>query len=129
MRDLLRRFRPARTLGARGERYAARWLRRRRYRILHRNYTAGRDEADLIAVAPDGRTLVVVEVKTRSSPDPAPESAFTRDKQHKMFRLAVKLSRRYPDRPIRFDAIAIVWPEGVKVPEVRHYVDAFEAPF
>lgn len=117
-------------LGVRGERYAARWLRRRGYRILHRNFTIGRDEADIVAAAPDARTLVIVEVKTRASPEPPPEAAFTADKQHKMFRLAVRLRNRpdFAGRPIRFDAVVIVWPPDA-TPEVRHYEGAFETPF
>lgn len=52
-------------LGARGERAAARYLRRSGYRILARNYKVRGGEADLVAEK-DG-LLVVVEVKTRSS--------------------------------------------------------------
>ncbi len=42
------------TLGDKGERLAARWLSRHGYRIIHHNYTLGKDEADLIALDPDG---------------------------------------------------------------------------
>ena len=58
------------SLGERGERLAARWLARRGYRILHRNLKIGRDEADLVAVDPGGRTPVSGEVKTRASVTP-----------------------------------------------------------
>jgi putative endonuclease len=114
------------SLGERGERLAARWLTRRGYRILHRNLSIGRDEADLVAVDPGGRTLVIVEVKTRSSVTPPPEAGLTRDKKRHLERFAARLGRRheYRDLPIRIDAIAIVWPEGGK-PDVRHYRDAF----
>ena len=77
-----------RILGRRGERRAARFLRRRGYRILHRNLTIGRDEADLVALDPDGRTIVIVEVKTRSSDYLAPEVKINRDKQYRLARLA-----------------------------------------
>ncbi len=118
------------SLGDRGERYAAKWLARRGYRILHRKLRIGRDEADLVAVAPDAKTVVIVEVKTRSAPDPPPEAAFTADKQHKMFRLAVRLrnSSEFADRPMRFDAVVVVWPHG-ETPELHHYEGAFETPF
>lgn len=121
-----RLFGGAESLGDRGERLAARWLRRRGYRILHRNLTIGRDEADLVAVDPEGRTLVIVEVKTRSSSTPPPEAGLTRDKQLHLERFAARLQRRrdYRDLPVRIDAIAIVWPEGGE-PDVRHYKDAF----
>ena len=44
-------------LGARGERLAARYLKRRGYRLLHRNFKLGDDEADIIAIDPDQRTM------------------------------------------------------------------------
>lgn len=118
------------TLGDKGERLAARWLSRQGYRILHHNYTLGKDEADLIALDPDGTTLVIVEVKTRTDAEPPPEVGFNRDKQYRLARLASRLAKmpRFRDRPIRFDAVAIVWPRGEK-PQVRHYPSAFESPF
>ena len=114
------------SLGDRGERLAARWLRRQGYRILHRNLTIGRDEADLVVVDPAGRSIVIVEVKTRSSVAPPPEAGLTRRKQLHLERLASRLRsrRKYRGMPIRIDAVAIVWPDGGE-PEVRHYKDAF----
>jgi putative endonuclease len=113
-------------LGDRGERLAARWLKRRGYRILHRKFTVGHDEADLVAVDPDGRTLVIIEVKTRAADAPGPEAGFTQDKRFRMTRLASRLQERaeFRDHPIRFDAVAIVWPPEGK-PSVRYYKDAF----
>ena len=116
-------------LGDRGERLAARWLKRRGYRIVHRKLTVGSDEADLVAVDPDGETVVIVEVKTRAESEPGPEIAINRDKQLKLVRLAGRLLQNpeYENHPIRFDAMAIIWPKGGK-PEVRHYQGAFESP-
>ena len=53
------------TLGAWGEEQAARYLRRRGWRIVERNYTVRQGEIDLIAH--DGGTLCFVEVKVRSN--------------------------------------------------------------
>ncbi len=119
-------FGPPESLGDRGERLAARWLSRRGYRILHRNLTIGRDEADLVVVDPTGKALVIVEVKTRSSAAPPPEAAMTPQKQLHLERFAARLQCRgeYRGLPVRIDAIAIVWPDG-GTPEVRHYKDAF----
>ncbi len=122
--------RSSKSLGDRGERLAARWLSRRGYRILHRNYTLGRDEADLIALDPDGETIVIVEVKTRSHPQASPEWSLGRDKGYRLARLAARLDGvpEFRDRPVRIDAVAIVWPES-KEPQVRHYEAAFESPY
>ncbi|MDY7109980.1 MAG: YraN family protein [Planctomycetota bacterium] len=117
-----------RVVGRRGERLAARHLRRAGYRILHRNLTIGRDEADLIALDPDRRTVVIVEVKTRTGDYLAPEVNINRSKRYRLMRFAGKLAKMkpYADRPMRFDAVAICWPPS-GAPEVRHYVSAFES--
>jgi putative endonuclease len=127
LRRLLGRWSGGLALGERGERLAARWLRRRGYRILHRNYAIGRDEADLVAVDPDGRTLVIVEVKTRASAaGPGPEAGLTPAKRRCLLRLAARLRARpaYRGHPVRLDAVAIVWPPD-GAPEIRHYLSAF----
>lgn len=117
-----------RIVGRKGERLAARFLRRAGYRILHRNLTIGRDEADLIALDPDRRTVVIVEVKTRTGDYLAPEVNINRNKQYRLMRFAGKLAKMkpYADRPMRFDAVAICWPPSGAA-EVRHYVGAFES--
>jgi len=117
-------------LGERGERAAERWLKGKGYVILERNREIGDDEADLIAIDPDGRTLVVVEVKTRSDERAVPELAMTAKKKHRLTRLAARLLRdkRYADRALRFDVVAVVWPEG-KEPQIRHHPGAFQSPW
>jgi putative endonuclease len=50
-----------------GEGVATRFLQRKRYDVLARNWRSGRDEVDIIA--DDGGVLVFVEVKTRSAAD------------------------------------------------------------
>ena len=59
----VRRSNDAKKIGRRGERIAARWLRRRGHRILARNIRHGRLELDLLVESPDGRQVIVVEVK------------------------------------------------------------------
>ena len=115
-------------MGKRGERVAARWLRRRGYRILETNLSFGRDEADLLALAPDG-SVVIVEVKTRSNPATWPEMAIDRHKRRRMARIAARLRVRpdYAARAIRFDVVAVSWPPG-DLPQVRHFPHAFEVP-
>lgn len=55
------------TRGRWGEGVATRFLQRKRYGVLARNWRAGHDEIDI--VADDDGVLVFVEVKTRSATD------------------------------------------------------------
>ena len=51
-------------IGRKGEKIAARFLRRQGYRVLGRNLTFGKNELDI--VARDKQYIVFVEVKTRT---------------------------------------------------------------
>ncbi|MGI9013308.1 MAG: YraN family protein [Phycisphaerales bacterium] len=119
---------PAPSLGERGEEFAATWLKERGYVILERNFQAGRDEADIVATDPDGHTIVIIEVKTRKDDHIMPEEHVNRTKQHNLSRAAARLKQRpgWYERPMRFDVIAIVWPEGCQ-PIVRHHQAAFSS--
>ena len=115
-------------LGRRGERLAARHLKRQGYRILGRNLRSRLGEIDLAALAPDGRTLVIVEVKAGRGRGPRPEVHVNGRKQRKLVALAVDLVRRHglTDRPVRFDIVAVDWPHG-QPPTVRHHIGAFQS--
>lgn len=121
--------RTRRGLGDRGEDLAASYLEDRGYRIIERNWrrTAGalRGEIDLIAAR--GRTLAVVEVKTRRGDAfGGPVSAVTRRKQAKLRALAAAWLRGSGGwrGPVRFDVIA-VWLRPGRRPELRHIPRAF----
>jgi len=120
---------PARSLGARGERFAASFLKRSRYRILGRNIRNKIGEIDLLALAPDRKTIVVVEVKSRfvrtGGSDPPPEASVTAAKQRKLIMLTRSLRRErgWEDRPVRIDVIAVEFRERTK-PVVRHIENA-----
>jgi putative endonuclease len=135
IRNLLKRQRGTDNLGAHGEDLAARFLMKQGYRILDRNLKLVDDEADLVAIDPDGRTVVIVEVKTRRNDTIAPEWSIHHSKQAHMARLASRLQRRslYRDRPFRFDAIAVIvsneHTEPAAEPVIRHHVAAFTSPW
>ncbi|WP_435016183.1 YraN family protein [Tundrisphaera sp. TA3] len=111
--------------GDRGEREAARFLRKRGLRILKRGYRTAQGEIDLIAR--DGDTLVFVEVKSRRAGEPA--EAVTPEKQRRITLAALHFLRRHGllETPCRFDVVAIVWPEGRHPSSIEHLAHAFEA--
>jgi putative endonuclease len=122
-------------LGPIGERMAARLLRRSGYRVLKRNVRIKGGEADLVCLAPDRRTIVIVEVKTRRrgasgsilSETVAPEASVHAHKRANLARIARVLAKinGWSDRPLRIDVVAVEWPAaGRSRPVVRHWVDA-----
>ncbi len=75
-------------LGRRGERLAARYVKRQGYRILNRNWRCPAGEIDLVCA--EGDTLVFVEVKSRSADDfLPPEAGLGRRKRRKLEQLAL----------------------------------------
>jgi len=118
-----------RLFGDRGERAAARHLKRQGMRIIARQHRSRLGEIDLIAF--DAGRVVFVEVKTRKS-DAAgrPEEAVTAAKQRQLTRLALEYLKRrrwLGKKSARFDVVAITWPHGSRRPEIAHFRDAFEA--
>jgi putative endonuclease len=113
LRDAARRrtWTPALALGRRGEDLAHRYLRKRGFIVVARNYRlpSGDAEADLIAW--DGEMLVFVEVKSRETADfGPPERAIGEEKRKHMLRIAREYSRKTGtewDR-IRFDVVSVV---------------------
>ncbi len=110
--------------GKTGERLAARYLKRRGYRILERNFRAHRHEIDLIARERRTDTVVFVEVKTRTPNSfGRPADAVDADKR-RFLRLAAEswlLSNGGMEQPARFDVIEVLLPEKI----VNHVENAF----
>ncbi len=107
-------------LGAYGELLAARFLSRQGLVLLDHNWRCPEGEIDL--VLRDGRTLVLCEVKTRTSNDyGTPHEAIDRRKVDRMRRLAGCWLRAHTAHPddIRLDLVAVIVPR-VGVPEIDH---------
>jgi putative endonuclease len=106
-------------LGKNGEDFAVRYLVGVGFDILIRNWRCDVGEIDVVAV--DGDTLVVVEVKTRSSTAyGSPAEAVTWRKADKLRELAMRWLRENPTRlPIRFDVVSIVMPRNGRT-ELQH---------
>ena len=118
---------PPRSLGYRGERAAERYLRRLGYVIVARSELNKLGEIDLIAV--DGRTVVFVEVKTRTSRQAGhPADAVDADKQARMTKAALAYLKRHDllEHACRFDVIAVTWPDHGRQPSIEHFKNAFE---
>jgi len=114
------------SLGQRGEDAAARFLKRKGYRLLARGLDSPLGELDIIAV--DGRTIVFVEVKTRRSDDAGhPAEAIDSRKELRMTQaaLAYLKAQGLLQYAARFDVVAITWPENAKSPAIEHYQNAF----
>ena len=95
-------------LGRKGEALTAKYLKRRGYKILERNYKTPFGEADIVARSPDGYTCFV-EVKTRESDAfGLPTEAVTRQKQQR-YRMMAKhwCARLGTEIPVRFDVASI----------------------
>lgn len=124
---LAEHLRPA-TLGERGERIAAKFLRRRGYKIIARRSRVRYGEIDIIAV--DGRTVVFIEVKTRRSEKlGAPATAVDAQRRRRLVRAATAYLKSYGllEYPARFDIVEVVWPLDQNTPVVRHHQGAFTA--
>ena len=114
-------------LGDRGERLAARYLRRHGYRIIARRYRTRMGEIDLIAR--QGEWLVFIEVKTRrSSAAGHPFEAVTAAKQRQLTRLAYAFLKRYRCLSLRarFDVVAVIDPGNRQPVQIEHRQNAFE---
>ena len=98
-----------RALGARGEDQVAAWYRSRGYVIVDRNWRCREGEIDLVASR--GATLVICEVKTRSSlAFGSPAEAVGWSKQRRLRRLAGRYLHESPRRvrQVRFDVASVL---------------------
>ncbi|PIU63414.1 MAG: YraN family protein [Armatimonadetes bacterium CG07_land_8_20_14_0_80_40_9] len=114
-------------LGQKGEEAAALYLRRKGYKIIEQNYRYSRlGEIDLIAQ--EGKDLVFVEVKTRSSLSFAePEEAVNYQKQKRIIKLAqgYLLNQKLDQVSCRFDVVSIIIDQGGKIKSIKLIRDAF----
>ena len=100
-------------VGRRGERVAARFLKRSGCRILARNYRAGRHEIDLIARDRATGTIVFVEVKTRTEGSFGRPADAVDARKQRFLRLAAQswiLQHGMEEANARFDVIEVLQP-------------------
>jgi putative endonuclease len=121
--------------GDAGERAAARFLKKRGYRILARNVRYPQGEVDLVALEKRAGTLCFVEVRSRALeegevPRIALEETVTPAKRRKVIRAAHCFMKQHAgsDPTVRFDVVTVRFTgEDRRRPDVRHYPGAFDA--
>jgi len=114
--------------GRQGEDLACRHLEEQGLRLLERNYRCRTGEIDLVML--DGGTLVLVEVRSRSTSNYGGAAATVgARKQQRFIRAARHLmltQRDWRSLPVRFDVVAIdPGPAGAVAPVVTWIRDAF----
>ncbi len=114
-----------RIFGTQGEDAALRYLVRRGYHLLERNWRIGHLEVDIIAE--HYGIIVFVEVKTRHKTTAREAAdAVDREKQANLLEAANAYVQIHQlEKPVRFDIIAVVGQASSFT--IKHYEDAFTA--
>ena len=116
---------PTHRAGKAGEDLAARLLESKGYRIVARNWRAGRTgEIDIAAF--DGRVLAIVEVKTaRRAENGDPIAWITPAKTRQLARLAEAFiaTAEHEFDAVRFDVVTVDL--STRPPIIAHSIDAF----
>lgn len=118
-------------IGKRGERLAARFLRRAGYRVVARNKHFGKNELDL--VVKDKAYLVFVEVKARTAEGleafvARPAEAVDREKRQHTVSAAITYLKENPTTLCpRFDVVEVYLDRSNRLHllKINHIIDAF----
>lgn len=113
-------------LGKTGEATVAKYLKKKGYSILIKNYRCKLGEIDIIAK--DGLYLVFIEVKTRSGLSyGSPAAAVNMRKQGQISRAAqcYLAEQKLFDSPARFDVISLLI-DGTDLNQIEHINNAFD---
>ncbi len=110
-------------LGKKGEQLAVDLLIKKGYDVLEKNYRYQKAEVDIIAQKRD--VIVVVEVKTRSTPEFGNPQDFVKPKQIQQLVKAIDhyILENDLDVEVRFDIIAII--KNKAGTRIEHLEDAF----
>ena len=120
-------------IGRYGEKLAARYLRKKGYRIIERNIHKSHNEIDIIAV--NKEFLVFAEVKTRSVDEDlyseygTPASAVTSAKQRRLILAAKRYifdTKKYYGKQPRMDVLEVYLDKTTGRPlKINHIINAF----
>ena len=112
-------------VGARGEKLAADFLKKRGYRILQKNFRCREGEIDIIAQKDE--CIVFVEVRTKKSTAfGTPEESVTLAKREKLISLANTYIQDYdkPPQSWRIDVVAVELTPDNRVSRLEHIENA-----
>lgn len=119
------------SLGQIGEDAAAKYLKKKGYKIIERNFKnkTGRQVGEIDIVAKKNKEIVFVEVKTRILEEKTllPEENITSRKLKRLARAAniyIKIKKLW-DCPFHFDAISVLYDDENKKAQVRHLENIF----
>ena len=108
-------------IGKRGEKVARSYLRKAGWRFISKNVRFGNDELDILAITPDERTLVIVEVRSTALEHKKPEHTIGRAKRTTMLRIAKQLRghARQHSCLLRVDLVTVCIAQ--KKPKIEHF--------
>jgi len=113
-------------LGRWGEKRCERFLKRKGFKTIVRNFACKLGEIDLIASDSAG-AIVFIEVRTRADEGfTEAQDTVTPKKRARLVRTAKYFLKTYKvkDKPLRFDVVAVVLGQKDR-PKIRHYENAF----
>lgn len=120
------------SIGQRGEKAAALYLKKQGYKIIETNYknSSGRCVGEIDIIAKDGEEYVFVEVKTRNKPSSylnLPEENISNSKLYKLSKIAsVYIStNNLFNANYRFDAISIISDAQNNTAQLKHLKNIF----
>lgn len=119
-------------LGLLGEDLGCRYLEKKGYTIIEKNYcnALGRRLGEIDIVAKKGGELIFIEVKSRIGREGSlllPEASITRDKLRKLDRIAqcYVRERQCFNQSYRFDALSVLYDPALKKAFIRHLEHIF----
>ena len=112
-------------LGKAAEKRAISYLKNNGYQILQQNYRYRKAEVDIIAQL--GNTLIIVEVKARSSAAFGNPESFVKKKKISLLVMAADhfVQDKCLEVQVRFDIIALIFEQGTW--KINHIQEAFYA--
>ena len=112
--------------GKKGEDIAVKYLTRKKYEIIFRNYHSQFGEIDIIALK--NNELIFFEVKTRKSNFESAFSSVSITKQKKISKTALcflSKNTKYDNFLTRFDVIALIYDQRKNSYEIKQIKNAF----